>query len=103
MRAMPATDGGTAAAAMTGPNNPLLGTLPMGGGVGGGKVGGAPPAISTEGGGKIGLNSGNGESMKVRLVTPKGVAVVAGLMVRVATLAATLTVRMRKKTPLMAT
>ena len=56
---IPASDGGTAAAAIAGPTKTPAGIAPIGGGVGGGKVGGGPPPWPIRGGGTIGVKSGN--------------------------------------------
>lgn len=53
----PARDGGTDAGLMAGPTSGPIGTVPMGGGVGGGNVG-TPDGLPIVGGGMMGVNSG---------------------------------------------
>src|SRR5215831_13599570 len=78
IRGIPATDGGTAAAATAGPTRSPMGTVPIGGGVGGGKLGIALSA-PIGGGGTIGANAGKNasEGPAVKVSAAAAAAVVA--------------------------
>lgn len=87
----PAIDGGTAAAATAGPTSGPTGTVPIGGGVGGGNVG-TPDGLPIVGGGTMTSKAGKktpvpaGTPVNDIVVTPYGGAAMAGATLMTAVL-----------------